>query len=163
MKYVIVFAFTAIFVSQMPVRSQTAVDRLKEAASDVKHAVKDAAGVVEQKTRHAWRETKEYLSNDPDTYRPAATRQLDDLRATIADLKREASTAGTPAYFIARLEALALHQSTCSLQLAALTTEEIRDAHSVRRAEFDTTFSWLETYVDLAQREDRELAASVQR
>lgn len=142
---------------------QPATERVKERASDAAQATRDtvkrAADAVAKTTRQAWVKTKAYLSDDPDTYRRGAEQKLSELRAEIAELRKQTAGLKNRKYFLTRVEALERHLKYATNQLAALPPEEIRKGRNGQRKPLDTTLEHLEDHTDLAQREVKSFTA----
>jgi len=79
---------TTIVIALCPVSmfaQETTAERIKEKSSEALETTKkkanEAAKTVSEKSKEAWRKTKAYLSQDPQTYRDGANQRLEELAA----------------------------------------------------------------------------------
>ena len=160
---------TTIVIALCPVpmfAQETTAERIKEKSSEALETTKkkanEAAKTVSEKSKEAWRKTKAYLSQDPQTYRDGANQRLEELGSQIGKIEAESKDAelASRSYFDTRLKALGEHHEFAEKELSDLPRGE-DFAHA--RKQLDYTIDQLETAADQAQSEVRNFRALTQK
>ncbi len=144
---------------------QSTAEKLKEKTSEAidatKAGTKRAAHSIAQTSRHAWKKTKAYFSEDTTTYREGADQQLIDLRAEISRLKKQsANVIGGRDYFATRVRSLEEQDQYINDQLAGLAAEDMKSARESKRSRLNQTIERLEENIALAQKEVQDFTTA---
>ncbi|MBW0000445.1 MAG: hypothetical protein JO015_15205 [Verrucomicrobia bacterium] len=136
-------------------------ERLKEAAREAGDALRRGANAVAEGATQAWDKSQAYLSDDPATYRAGAANTLQELGGEVAQLRQQsAAVAPDRAYLQTLLAALEQMRQYAVQQLAALSPEAIHAGREGSRRSLDNTMHYLESHVDLARSELRDLVGT---
>jgi ElaB/YqjD/DUF883 family membrane-anchored ribosome-binding protein len=144
--------------------SSSLPERLKEAAREAGDALRRGANAVAEGATQAWDKTQAYLSDDPVTYREGAANTLQELGGEIAQLRQQSvAVAPERVYFQTLLTALEQMRQYAVQQLAALSPEAIHAGREGSRRGLDNTMHYLESHLDLARSELRDLVGTPSR
>lgn len=129
-------------------------ERASETAEKIKQEAKEATSTASGAMRDAWRTTKAYLSTDPAEFRAGASRKLDELAASIDNLKTaETGPMASRPYFQTRVRALSEHLDFARGELSKLPADASQGDYSVARKNFNHTLGSLEDAVHAARSE----------
>jgi hypothetical protein len=128
----------------------------KDTAKTIGRETKEAAETVGEKSRQAWRETKEYASENRATYHSGAGQRLNDLESEITELKSRRSEAADPAAFDRQLDTLGQQQTMAEGELARVKEAAGTEEYSAARKQFDGTIGDMEDGIAQARKQLRE-------
>ena len=145
---------TAKTVGKEVKKTAKAVGRTtKHTAKAIGKETKETAKTVGEKSRHAWRDTKAYSSENRTTYHKGAEERLNDLKSDIAELKSRQSEAADPQTFDKQLDTLSAQQATAEEELSRVKEAAGTEDYSEARKQFDTTINEMEDGVAQARKQ----------